>query len=250
MKKNISLIFIALAILFYGCNKYQFTCKIISPYDSARVLQKNDLYVLVKVKDTKSTVVKVTLTTDKFQFYEITTKPFTFLIPSGSLSLGMHLITAVAENLDGEQARTSIIINVVETLNIEKESPDFVTFANGQKPIGWITYTWEVDNKMGYDDHYSLRSANYPAYVFANKTMKTSGYVEFYSYGDNIEFYIDDEKSYEISSAPDGYWVKRTYEIDSGKHQLKWTAEGVNKYIDAITFGTTEPTKVTTNEKE
>jgi len=123
----------------------------------------------------------------------------------------------------------------------ETESPDFVTFANGDFPSGWKTYTWEIDNKKGYKDNYSLRSANYPtALVFANKTMKFPGFVEFYSCGENIEFFIDDNKAQSISSLLDGGWEKRVYTLDTGRHQLKWQTEGVYKYIDNIKFYTSE----------
>ena len=117
----------------------------------------------------------------------------------------------------------------------EEESPDFVTFADGKLPAGWKTYTWEIDNTLGYDDNYSLRAANYPALVFANKTMEVLGLVEFYSYGD-VDFFIDDVMAQAISSVADGNWKKRTYVLDKGHHKLMWKAEGVYKYIDNIKF--------------
>ena len=123
----------------------------------------------------------------------------------------------------------------------DNESPDFVTFTDRIFPKGWKTYTWEVDNKVGYDDNFSLRAANYPtALVFANKTMKTRGYVEFYSSGYQIDFFIDDVKAKAISSVKEGIWEKRVYALDTGRHQLKWETEGVNKYIDAIRFYSSE----------
>ena len=120
------------------------------------------------------------------------------------------------------------------------ESPDFVTFSDGkfgQFPSGWKTYTWEIDNEIGHTDNFSLKAANYPvALVFTNKTMKKSGFVEFYSKGDKIDFFIDDVKAHALSSLPDGNWEKRVYALDTGRHQLKWQAEGVYKYIDDIRF--------------
>ena len=242
MKKSIPLLFITLAILFSGCTKEKFTCKITSPKDGAMVLVNNDLTVRVEAKDSKSSVVRVELMVDGFfPVYETITEPFTFNIPSEKLTIGKHIIDAIAFNSKGESAHSSITINVVENLNIDKESPDFVTFANGQFPTGWSTYTWEIDNTMGHNDKYSLRAANYPvALVFANKTMKTPGFVEFYSYGENIDLYINEVKAQAISSVPDGNWEKRIYPLDSGKHQLKWQTEGVYKYIDDIKFYTSE----------
>jgi hypothetical protein len=210
MKKIIPLLIIVLAILFCGCNKEKFTCKITSPKNGATVLISNNLTIKVEVKDSKSAITKVILILDGFlPAYETVTKPYTFIIPSEKLTLGMHTIDVSAINLDGESAQSSITINVVEK-GVEAESPDFVTFTNGQFPTGWSTYTWEIDNQVGYKDNYSLKSANYPtALVFANKTMKAKGFVEFYSKGDNIEFFIDDVEVHAISSVADGNWVKR-----------------------------------------
>jgi len=127
------------------------------------------------------------------------------------------------------------------TIIPEKESPDYVTFANGDFPSGWITYTWEIDKEIGYKDNYSLRAANYPvALVFAKKTMKKTGFVEFFSCGENIDFYIDEVKAQELLSIKDGKWEKRIFALDTGKHQLKWEAVGVYKYIDDIRFYTSE----------
>jgi len=127
------------------------------------------------------------------------------------------------------------------TIIPNKESPDFVAFANGEFPTGWSTYTWEIDKTIGHNDNFSLRAANYPvALVFANKTMKKSGFVEFYSYGENIDLYINEVKAQAIASYLDGNWEKRIYSLDTGKQQLKWQAEGVYKYIDDIRFYTSK----------
>jgi len=241
MKKIIPLLFITLAILFSGCTKEKFTCKITSPKDGARILISKELIVTVDVKDTKSNVTSVTLTFDDSITIHLDTKPYTHTIPAGSLTLDKHTFKAIAINGDGEKAESSITIFVVNDLDNEAESPDFVTFANGQFPTGWSTYTWEIDNTTGHNDKYSLRAANYPvALVFANKTMKKSGFVEFYSYGENIDLYINEVKAQAISSVPDGNWEKRIYPLDTGKYQLKWQAEGVYKYIDDIRFYTSE----------
>jgi hypothetical protein len=120
------------------------------------------------------------------------------------------------------------------------ESPDFVTFANGKFPQGWKTYTWEIDDKIGFDDSYSLRSANYPvALVFAYKTVKDTGFVEFYTRGGDIYLYIDSVMATPILFEPAEYeydWAKWCYTFGDGRHEFKWEAEGVRKYLDAVRF--------------
>ena len=124
----------------------------------------------------------------------------------------------------------------------EKESPDFVTFTNGEVPSGWITYTWEPAQK-GYDDDYSLKSANQIAIVYTQKTVHVPTYLEFYTHikenhNDlNIDLYIDDKQAQALSSEPaNNNWVKWIYLVDSGKHQFKWQTEGALKYLDNIRF--------------
>jgi len=169
MKKIIPLLFITLAILFSGCTKEKFTCKITSPRDGATVLVNYDLTVKVKVKNAKN-ICPIAIYLDDIFITGSRSLQELFIIPHDSLSLGKHTIKAVANG----EATSSITIYVVEKLTIDKESPDFVTFANEEFPTGWSTYTWETDNTMGHNDKYSLRSANYPALVFANIPESTN----------------------------------------------------------------------------
>jgi hypothetical protein len=238
MKNIISILFLTLFILFCGCKKEKekFTCIITNPKDGATVLITNDLTIKLEIKNAKN-ICPIAIYLDDIFITGSRSLQEIFIIPHDSLSLGKHTIKAVAN----WEATSSITITVVEKFVIAEESPDFVTFANGQFPKGWRTYTWEIANNLGYSDNYSLMAANYPtALVFANKTMKQSGYVEFYSYGKNIDFFIDDVKAQAIESVNDGNWEKRIFALDSGHHQLKWQAEGVYKYIDDIRFYTSK----------
>ena len=132
--------------------------------------------------------------------------------------------------------------------NINKESPDFVTFDKGF-PEGWRTYTWEIVDNLGYDDRYSIKSANYPvSLLFATKTMESPAYVQFFTLGETIDLYIDGEKMKALSSTSEGNWVKNVYDFDKGTHEFKWEANGAFKYLDAITFALSELATVTTKE--
>jgi hypothetical protein len=131
---------------------------------------------------------------------------------------------------------------------VEKESPDFVTFSDNL-PNGWMTYSWDIDNTIGYDDSYSVKPATSIATIYAKKTMDVPTYVEFYTRGDNIDLYIDDVKTQALSfDQANPYWVKWIYPVDSGKHVFQWRAEGGYKYLDAITFAPAQLPMVTTAE--
>lgn len=145
------------------------------------------------------------------------------------------IVVALAGCHDYEADTTGSIHSGGESSNIV-ESPNFVTFSGGL-PVGWKTYTWEIVNDRGFDDSRCLKSANYPALVFAYKTMKTPGSVQFYTQGGNIKLYIDGERKQPISSTSVGSWEQQIYVVDTGRHEFKWEADAL-KYLDAVTFKT------------
>jgi len=248
MKKMLPLLCLAFAVLFSSCNKEKFICKITYPYDGTTALANSDLTVTVEATDTKNTIVKISLTFDElFPIMEATAEPFTFLIPADKLIPGRHTIKAVAVNSKGERAEATATVYAAKNLNLPDESPDFVTFTNEQFPAGWSTYTWEIDNTVGFDDKYSLRAANRPALVFAQKTMEVPGYIEFYSKGEHIDLFIDNVLAQDNSSIQVGDWTKSTYFFEKGKHLFKWQAGEANTHIDAITFAASVLPVITTD---
>jgi len=241
MKKLFPLLSLVMIIFLNGCQKDIVTCKITSPYNGKSILVGIDLGVTIEATSTKSSVSKVIVTFDEISYssyftaFELVTPPYTITLSSQLLTLGKHTIKAVATTDGGTQAESSVTFNVVESIDNEKESPDFVTFSGIQFPEGWITYTWEPAN-IGFDDNYSIQSANYPfATVYANKTFNAKGYVQFYTKGGDVDLYIDEVKAQVLISEL-GNWNKWICPVDSGKHTFKWQAEGVRKYLDAITF--------------
>jgi hypothetical protein len=248
MKKLLSLLILAIIIFLNGCQEDKITCKILSPKDGQCVLLSKDLTVTIEATSTKSTIEKVIVFFDTNIFVELTKKPYTVIIPSQALTLGDHTIRAFINDYHRQSVRAFVTINVVESIdNNEKESPDFVTFTDGKFPNGWVTYTWELAN-IGYDDNYSIKSANYPvATVFTKKTMNVPFYVEFYTKGGDVDLYIDDVKAQALTYES-GNWDRWIYPVDSGKHAFRWQAEGVYKYLDAITFALAGLPVVTTNE--
>jgi hypothetical protein len=241
MKKLLSLLSLSIVIFLNGCQEDKITCKIVSPTDGKSVSANKELAVVVEATSTKGSVTKVTIFFDEASYnsnatvFEIVAPPYIVPIPAQLVTLGKHTIKAVAINKKGLQAETSVSINVVEnTGNDGKESPDFVTFTDGKLPAGWITYTWASAN-IGFDDNYSMRSAHYPATIYATKTFNAPGYVQFYTKGGTVDLYIDNEKAQALVFES-GNWDKWIYSVDAGKHEFRWQAEGIDKYLDAITF--------------
>jgi len=243
MKNFFSFFILAIIVTLSGCQKDRLTCKITSPYNGQEVLINKELVVRVEVEATKSNLANVVVSYENMLSSSLppynvvlTSEPYTVTIPALSLLLGKSTIKAVATNIDGIQAESSVTVNVVDTIiPNEIESPDFVTFANGNFPAGWKTYTWEIDN-IGYDDGYSLKSANPLATVYTKKTMHAPSYIQFYTKGDKIDLYINDVKADALIREPAGSWEKWVYPVDSGKHEFRWQTEGALKYLDAITF--------------
>ena len=236
MKRTLLFSFVTL-IIMYGCVKHQFTCNINSPYDGAKILINKELLISIEATDSKNTIEKIQLFVDTVLYCEFKQEPYTVNIPSNTLKEGGHKLKAIAINSEKEQAESKVVkFNAVKSLT-EPESPDFVSFKEGI-PEGWKTYTWELDTEVGYDDNYSLRSANYPvALVFAYKKVDTTGFVEFYTKGGEVVLYVDGEKATAISStAAENNWTKWLYTFEKGRHEFKWEAEGIKKYIDVVKF--------------
>ena len=101
------------------------------------------------------------------------------------------------------------------------ESLNSVAFVDGIFPEGWKTYSWEISD-IGFDDNYSIKSVNSTSIVYANKTMSSRFYVEFYTKGKDIHLYIDDIKAKAFSREEVGDWDKWIFKVDSGKHQFQW----------------------------
>jgi len=239
MKKIILLLgYFVVITLFLGCNNPEFSCTVVTPYNGAKVLINNDLHVFIEVSGSKNKGVQVMVYLDHLLFREFLQKPYAIVIPALFLTLGDHTIKAVAVNSDGEQVESSVIFTVVEKIDNLIESPDFVSFDGGYFPVGWKTYSWDIDYSVGYDDNYSARAANYPvALVFAYKTVDTTGFVQFYTKGGEVVLFIDGEKAQPFSSEPAQNWTKWVYLFEKGRHEFKWQAEGVYKYLDAVSFG-------------
>jgi len=236
MKKLLFLLSIAIIIAFSGCQKETLTCKIVSQYDGQSILFNKDVTVKIEATSNKSDP-WIQVSFDEQLVFDLTAPPYIVTIPSQVLTIGKHTIHALA-SLKNKSVMSSVTVNVVESLGEEKESPDFVDFADGKFPTGWITYSWEIDDKIGYSNNYSLRCANYPiATVYTKKTVHVLSCVEFYTKGGVIDLYIDDEKAQALSSVlVENGWEQWIYSVDSGKHAFRWQAEGVFKYLDDIRF--------------
>ena len=255
MKKIILLLVLALVITLSGCNK-PLTCTITSPQDGAEVSIYEDLTVTVEAKSSKGNSIVVVVFLDNSPYPASLTEPYTATINSILLELGTHTLRAVATDSRGEQAEATITINITEGGGgggggDGDESPDFVDFANGRIPTSWITNTWVIENTLGYNDTYSLKSTALDvSSVLTYKTKESPGYVEFYTRGDYFDLYIDGEKAKEFSSAPAplANWKQWIYVFNAGRHSFRWETTGQVVFLDAIKFASAELPKVTTND--
>ena len=258
MKKHLILLGLALlglaaVLVWNGCKKDsksdggQFTCKITSPQNGAELSVDDDITVTVESKG----AVAVTAYLDDVVGGAAMTEPFTMTISSAQLSPGSHTIKAIAVTQEGKQAESSITVTITDG-GSENESPNFVTFANGEIPSSWKTNTWVVDVAMGYDDNYALRADNGVASVVTQKTMNDRGYIVFYirggdydgyygpTYGYFFDFYIDNVKAEAVLSVDAGNnWRKWTYNLEKGTHSFRWeNTNGAIIHLDVIKFVT------------
>jgi hypothetical protein len=244
MKNTLFLLGLAMLIAVSGCKKDKpegrsLTCSITSPKNGEELSVYDDLIITIDAKDSNGSITAVMVYLDSLPCGTAMTAPYIVAISSEYLSLGSHKLKAVAVNdVATQKESATITIAIIDDGGGGKdESPDFVTFANGEIPLSWRTSSWEVDVAMGYDDGYSLKSKEYPASVLTNKTMKAPGYIEFYTRGNNFDLYIDRNKKKALSSTPNGNWTKWIYDVGQGKHEFLWeTTLGASVYLDAIKF--------------
>ena len=246
MKRQPFLFLLLMFIVISSCNKNKPpTCTIISPKNASELSSIDDIIVSVEAADSDGHIVTVNVYLDNLQCGTTLAEPYSITIPSADLTLGKHIIKAVAVDNEGAQAEASITINIGDG-GSDTESPNFVTFIGEVIPVSWKTNTWMVDVATGYDDNYSLRSNNPIASVLTNKTVTKLAYVEFYTKGDNFDLFIDNINTPMLSSVSVNNWKKWVYSFDKGTHSFRWEVNGAIVYLDAVKFGHAELPKITT----
>ena len=227
------------------------TCIITTPQDGASFSYDENINVSVFAEDSDGTIEKVSLYIDNIGYAEMTAFPYNFTIVSGVMSPGTHTIKAIAKDNGGSNGESSITITIEEPAT---ESPDFVSFSDGQIPPTWQTASWYVDNTGGYDDIYSLKIVGEGS-VMTTKTIQGNGYLEFYVKGGlyfnyipwsneerypYLKLYIDGSTYFYYTTETIGSWEKYIVDLDGGTHTLLWEYFGDNSYdycnIDAIKF--------------
>ena len=214
------------------------TCIITTPQDGTSFTYDENINVSVFAEDSDGTIEKVSLYIDNVGYSEMTAFPYNFIIVSGVMSPGSHTIKTIAKDNGGSNGESSVTITIEEPAT---ESPDFVSFSDGQIPPTWQTATWQVDNTGGYDDIYSLKVVG-PGSVMTTKTIQGNGFLEFYAkstYSLNyLSIYIDGSTLYYYTTEIVGSWTKYIIDLDEGTHTFLWEYNDSNStcFIDAIRF--------------
>lgn len=262
MKKLSSILLIGILAITFGCTKdnptpnpnnggnssetvnASPTCSITTPQNSATFAYDENINVSVFAEDSDGTIVKVSLYIDNVGYSEITTFPYNFTIVSGVMSPGTHTIKAIAKDNGGSNGEASVTITIEEPAT---ESPDFVSFSDGQIPPTWQTASWYIDNTGGYDDIYALK-VNASGSVMTTKTIHGNGHLEFYAqcynswFSYDLKLYIDGSTNHYYTTELVGSWTKFVYDLDEGTHTFLWEyrkGDWTNYMyciIDAISF--------------
>ena len=246
MKKILTIL--SLTLLFLSCNdeKKEFTGKIIAPENGANVALNYTISVRVETQDKKDSPTKISFYLDDLLYKEVDAnytynyeKIVTiFNILPDSLSHGNHTFKAVSKNKEGKKLEHTISVTGYVSTGGFPESPSKVSFSDGKIPEQWKVYSWKIDNEVGYDDNYSLRSFENPAYIYATRTFDSIGYVNYYTKGGELNLYIDGVKAQVNSSpAPDpNDWMNCKAAVEKGKHNFRWETSGMDRYLDAVSF--------------
>ena len=213
------------------------TCIITTPQDGTSFTYDENINVSVFAEDSDGTIEKVSLYIDHVGYSEMTAFPYNFTIVSGVMSPGAHTIKAIAKDNGGSNGESSVTITIEEPAT---ESPDFVSFSDGQIPPTWQTATWYVDNTGGYDDIYSLRIDGEGS-VMTTKTIQGNGHLEFYAKGYYLDLrltlYIDGStNNHYYTTESIGSWTKYVFDLEEGAHTFIWEYDDEYCVIDAIRF--------------
>lgn len=114
---NVVLFFVLPIFLFTSCNNeydenISPTCQIISPIQGENIYSGSDLPVSVSAEDSDGNIATVTLYIDSYKIGSSTEAPYDFVIPSQRLSLGGHIIKAIAYDDKDDVAQSNISIYV------------------------------------------------------------------------------------------------------------------------------------------
>lgn len=224
---------IMVKIISEGANKAP-TCNITNPLEGAHFSTDENIPVTVVAEDADGYIVEVQLYVDNVGHSIKTAFPYNFTINAGELSPGTHVLRAVAKDNDGANGEATVNIIVEQP---DTESPDFVTFSDGKIPNTWHTTAWYIDNTIGYDDIYSLKTMTNNSAVVTSKTCNSNmNFVEFYLRGSGtVDFYVDGSKR--KVCALTNSWVKHGFYLEEGLHTFKWEfIDGVEANLDAIRF--------------
>jgi hypothetical protein len=97
--------------------------------------------------------------------------------------------------------------------------------------------------------HYSLKVTVKGIDVATIKTFDVPSYIEFYTTGDNFNFYINGVQPDFIGSSDTENWKKWIYAIPPGTHVFKWKPTSPDKLnLDAIKFAASGLPEVHTEE--
>ncbi|MDL2227454.1 Ig-like domain-containing protein [Bacteroidales bacterium OttesenSCG-928-K03] len=212
-------------------------CAFINPANGEEYNLDGEILVEIEATDDAGEVTEVELYIDDELIKILTETPYKYSIPSGSLSEGFHTLKAIAINNQGTKVVSTIKIKTV----VGTESPDFVTFSNGNIPSSWNLQGWQIENTLGQDDMYSIKTVQVGSVVTTIKTFDTNGYMEFHTTTGyySFDFYIDGNiiSSSSFTTEDLGTWIKWSLPINVGTHQFRWESKsGTSIYLDAISF--------------
>ena len=112
MKYKLLLLFIATLFAFSSCNKDKITLAIVSPENNA-VFSKGELIdVVVTATTQKGSIIQVQLFVDGWEHHSLTDKPYHFTVPTDTLSVGLHFLTAIAHSSEGVMEGESVDIYI------------------------------------------------------------------------------------------------------------------------------------------
>jgi len=112
MKNKLFFLSVLCLLTLNSCKNEKMTCIITSPKADAIFSEYQSIPITVEASTTKGSIIQVQIVVDDEVIESLTKPPYNFTIPSGTIPVGMHILSAEAFSSGGNSEVAAIYITI------------------------------------------------------------------------------------------------------------------------------------------